>query len=814
MPRRLLTLVLTLLCGILCAPALAQDVQEPSPLDPFEGRPIFEVVLRVPDDGGFRPLDPRREALARNQIGARPGAELRRQVIEDDLSKLNRLGEFGSIQVGVELVEQGWVRLIYTVSPQPKILAVAFAGNDEISDQDLLEIAGRLQGAPVSEEAIQQVARELENFYRSKGFNQVQVSPITDDLEDTGTLYFQVIEGLRLRITGVRFTGNSAFGARELRTAIKTRQRDTFGLLEKGRLDTYQVDLDTASLARYYKDRGYLEARVARRFIYAPNGREVIVEFIIKEGPRYTVRHISVEFEDVVGDVSRFSEAQVRGLIPLKTGDVYSERRLDESVEAVYAAYVELGHIDCRVTEALFPDTVDPLVDIELRVQEGPRFRTGEVLIQGNDVTRMEVILRETQLRPGRWLSGHLVRQVPGSAKDETERRLEATRLFGPQGRPDVRVTIQNPDPAEPEYRDVLVEVEETNTGSIGFGAQVSSDLGLFGRVSLTQRNFDITDTPDSLGELFTGGAFRGAGQTAELILQPGTEYQEYLARFVEPHLMETNYSLSLTALYRQREYRDFDEVRYGGRFGLGRRFGSRWRGSLRLRAEQVGIFDIDADAPTDFFDTQGYNPLLGIGVDLTRETFDDPFRPSRGTRIGLEAEQVFSDDQSFQKLGAVHLAYITLREDAVGSRTVLSLRTRADWIPQDQADVPFYERYSQGGSGFRGFGVRGIGPVGVRNDTGEPGSDQVGGVWSFFWGPEVQQPLFSENFAVALFVDTGTVEEEVTFDNYRVSVGFGFRIYIPQLSPVPLALDFGFPILKEDTDEERLFTFTADIPF
>ena len=35
----------------------------------------------------------------------------------------------------------------------------------------------------------------------------------------------------------------------------------------------------------------------------------------------------------------------------------------------------------------------------------------------------------------------------------------------------------------------------------------------------------------------------------------------------------------------------------------------------------------------------------------------------------------------------------------------------------------------------------------------------------------------------------------------------------LPQLSPAPLAFDFGFPIVKEDTDDKRLFTFDIDLP-
>jgi outer membrane protein insertion porin family len=44
--------------------------------------------------------------------------------------------------------------------------------------------------------------------------------------------------------------------------------------------------------------------------------------------------------------------------------------------------------------------------------------------------------------------------------------------------------------------------------------------------------------------------------------------------------------------------------------------------------------------------------------------------------------------------------------------------------------------------------------------------------------------------------------------------VGVGLRLKVSALSPVPLAFDFGFPIVKEDGDRSRIFTFNVDIPF
>ena len=45
-------------------------------------------------------------------------------------------------------------------------------------------------------------------------------------------------------------------------------------------------------------------------------------------------------------------------------------------------------------------------------------------------------------------------------------------------------------------------------------------------------------------------------------------------------------------------------------------------------------------------------------------------------------------------------------------------------------------------------------------------------------------------------------------FDNYAVSVGFGVRFTVPMLGPVPIALDFGFPMSKPAGDMTQVFNF------
>jgi len=40
------------------------------------------------------------------------------------------------------------------------------------------------------------------------------------------------------------------------------------------------------------------------------------------------------------------------------------------------------------------------------------------------------------------------------------------------------------------------------------------------------------------------------------------------------------------------------------------------------------------------------------------------------------------------------------------------------------------------------------------------------------------------------------------------VTLGAGLRIYIPAMGPAPIALDFGVPVAREDTDRIENFSF------
>lgn len=789
-------------------------------LEPYEARPIREVVIR-----GLKTVD---LGMVNNQVRSRAGTPLSAQLVREDVQRINRLSRFARISAQVRPLGEGAggaVDLIFDLTEAHIVTDVQAVGNRQVPDADIAAQVNILKGTQVEEYQIGAAINRIQRLYREKGYYLATVTVDPKELEERGVVLFRINEGERVKVTDIRFEGNKAFEPRQLAPALKTK---IAGLFESGPVDNEQLDKDVAALVEFYRDRGYLDIRADRQLTFAPNGKEAIVTFLVDEGRLYTLRSVKVAIMTPAGQPQRekdgsftqptvLSREQIAGLMEIKVGDAYSALKIRRSVDSIRNAYAQMGYAESRVAKAELRDEKQPEVDLLMLVREGGPSRTGEVRIGGNTLTRSDVILGELDdLRPDRPLDLS-TRRVGERQVLEVEDRLNSTRLFEPTS---PKLTVQPEDPSRPGYRDALLELKETDTGSLGFGAGVSSDLGLIGSITLKQDNFDHTDWPDSFSEFAAGRAFRGGGEKFVLELAPGTETQSYLLSLSDPTAFDSDYSTGGSVYYRTREYDEFDEARAGAGLTVGRRFGTRWVGNLTFRYNNIDITNIEDGSAEDLYEVEGQSELTGLGVNLTRTTIDNRFRPTKGTRIELGAERVgaFGGDYDFTKLRAEHTVYFPIDEDFFGRKTVVSLKTEVQYIPEGQDSAPLFERYYLGGNSFRGFRFRTISPKGYEppppQGDGSLTSDPVGGIFSFFWGPEIEKPIVDNLLAVTVFLDTGTVDEEVTFENYRISGGFGLRLYVEALSPAPLAFDFGFPILRQEGDRERVFSFKIDIPF
>jgi outer membrane protein insertion porin family len=797
MGQRITFVLLILLVGLV-GRAGAQGVDA-------TGRPVAEI--RIVGVSG------QTEQLVRNQITLRSGDPFDQQVVAQDIQNLTRLGRFSQIFVDIEPNDDGSVDVIYRLTPQQLLSDVQVVGNKALDDEQLLEAVLLRPGDAQDDYLIQHGRRQIIEKYREAGHYLADVQVDEEMLSDNQVLIYRVREGPRVKVRGVRFDGNETFTARQLKSKIRT--RPYMFIFEKGELSEEQLQQDVGRLRDFYEQRGYLEARVGRRVELSADQKDAVVVFMIDEGPQYTVA--SIDF-DIRGQAI-FPEQEMRQAMQLNQGDVYSVDRVRGSVEALENLYGRLGYLmvdrpdrpireggstTIAIERSFHAD--QPKVDLVVRINEGKPYTVGNVVVRGNMQTRDKVVRRQLRgLEPGR--------RFDRPSIEHSQKRLTRSALFR-----EADITVQG----EPEQtdRDVLVEVKEARTGSLSFGAAVSSDAGLLGAIDFRQRNFDIADWPRSWGELFSGQAFRGAGQTFAVSIQPGNRVSLYSVSFSEPYLNDSDYFLNTSLFLRQRDYEegegDFDEERLGGSLGLGKRFGDVWSASIRADFEQIEISEIASDAPVDVFAVEGDNQLDSLGLYFTRNTTDDRIFPTRGSILtfGVGRTGVITDDFQFTRATVRYRKFWTVDEDFFGRKTIFSARVESGLILEED-EAPIFERFYAGGHrSFRGFRYRGVGPRGIRNDTRTVGDDPVGGDWMFLFGMEYNFPIVQEYVRGVFFMDSGTVEDDLSFDEYRVSLGGGVRLIVPFLGQAPFAFDLAYPIVKEEFDEQRLFSFSVDLPF
>lgn len=716
-----------------------------------------------------------------SKVRTREGQIFDSAVVSRDTERIAQLKEVKYSYYNTALVEDG-VNLTFVVIERSIVKDVRFTGNKDFSDKTLLKKAAISRGSYLDAVEAEDVRKALEDFYRKEGYAFVEIELDREKLAES-IAHFRITEGPRVKIADVSFEGNKTLKSGSLKRAVKTRERKFWFWRRYYRPDFLNDDIITIQKA--YQKRGHLDADIEIQTEFSDNQRWVYITFVIDEGPRYTIADINLE------NVSHFEPERLLEEIKVESGDTYNKTRVQSAVKNITNVYRQAGFVDAQV-QLNRTFTADNKVILTYSVTPGERFRIGEVTITGNQETQDRVIRRildEYDFTPGKWYDAETAK---GDGTGYLEKVVRRTAVLE-----DARISARSGGSGR---KDADVSVEEGRTGSVMVGAGIASDSGVIGQLVYQQRNFDISDKPESLKELFTGEAYKGGGQTLRISLQPGTRVSQYSVSFTEPYLNDKPTSLNLSGSSWERGRESYDEGRTKGYMGLEKRYKSGWRRSIDFRLENVDVDDLEDDAPKEIVDVKGGNLLAGVKLGFGRDERDDKYSPNSGYSFNVNYEQL-AGDHTFGILQAVHRNYKTIYEDLAERKTVLSTKILAGTVV---GDAPPFEKFYAGGSGtygIRGFDYRGISP---RSGSG---NDPIGSDWIFLANSEVAVPLFSENFSGLIFVDSGMVDE----GGYRASVGVGVEIEIPRwFGPVPMRFELAAPFMKDGEDETRAFSFSV----
>lgn len=737
----------------------------------------------------FQGLDRIDEGYVRNQMRTRAGEPYRAAQVAEDVSRLYRTGRFQDVRATPQRVD-GQVDLVVVLSERPLVQSIEVVGGEKYAAKDLLKGLEFAVGDPIDRFLINQGREQVERKYREDGHAFVEVTIDEEALRNEQRVVYQVVEGPRVKIREVRFEGNTAYPPQRLLKLINN-TKTYIWILRKGQYDPEGAERDAANLQTFYREHGFLEAEVSYRSEFLDEARQRLrVVFVINEGVRYRVKEIRT-----VGN-SVLTNEQVFGLMKLKAGDYFDAFKLKADVEAIVSEYGRIGHIYAQVSPTrVFAEEPEQVL-VTLRIAEGGRFYFGRIEVNGNEFTQDKCVLRELKFYP---------EDVYDTSKTKAaEQRLKETQLF-------TEATI-TPVGTGPDVRDVTVEVKENpRTNNFLLGAGYGSDNGLVGNIVLENTNFDIADWPRNATEFFKGRSFRGAGQTARIQLEPGTEVLRFRLDFREPYLLDQPIGLSTGAYFFERDRGPYTEERLGLKWGFDHRFEEgilkNWTAGIGFRNEYVDINDVEFLAAREIREDEGDTYLSSVEPWLVHNTTDSVFNPTKGHkfRLGWEQYGVMGGD-FFSSLTASYVQHWTVFTDAEDRKHVLSLRVSGGQI---FGDAPVYERFYAGGIGsMRGFAFRGISPRSGWRD------DAVGGEFTVLTGAEYTVPLYEDIIRGVGFLDMGTVERDFGISTWRASVGAGIRLTLPFFGTIPMEFDVAYPFAKDDDDDTQVFSFYIGLPF
>ncbi len=168
-------------------------------------------------------------------------------------------------------------------------------------------------------------------------------------------------------------------------------------------------------------EKGYEFAEVTPTVEPLPAGPKLVkVVFDVKEGPQVKVRAINFNGNQEVSDRAlgrQMKGPQAHGFLSFITGKgKYQEAKFEEDAEKIVEYYRNKGYITARVGQPeikVLEDSADGevrWVELNVPIDEGPRYKVGEFTFAGNDVIKTEFLAPLFKLNKGDWYSDKPIR--------------------------------------------------------------------------------------------------------------------------------------------------------------------------------------------------------------------------------------------------------------------------------------------------------------------------------------------------------------------------------------------------------------------
>ena len=683
--------------------------------------------------------------------------------------------------------------LVVSVVERPAISEINFVGQKEFDKdklRDALKQTGLAQGRIFDRSLLEKAEQELKNQYLSRGKYGVEIATVVTPLErNRVAITFNITEGPVAKIRQINVVGNKVFKEDELQDLMVLRTPGVLTWYSKN--DQYskqKLEGDLESLRSYYLNQGYLEFTIdSTQVAISPDKKDIYLTVNVTEGEKFTVSDIKF-----AGDLL-LPEEQLRKMLKLKKGDVFSREKLTESTKLIVDRLGDDGYAFANVNPVPEIDRAKKQVAFTLYVDPGRRVYVRRINISGNTTTRDEVVRREMRQLEGGWYSTEKLKR--------SKVRIDKLGFFS-----EVNVDTVNV-PGSADQVDVEVKVVERPTGNLLFGIGYSTAEKVILSGSISQSN------------LF------GTGNALSLQVNSGSINQIYALSFTNPYFTDDGVSLGWDIYKRNVDATELSGVTpyKTSTLGTGLRSGvpiteyDTINYGLAVERTHVETFPTSPPQYIDFVNEFGEtNTALIATAGWSRDGRDSAIYTTAGLlqRLTFEVAVPPADLRYYRT---------TYRADwwhPIGRENVIQLSGQIGYADGYQGKpLPFYKNFYIGGIGsVRGYETSAIGPKDSLGNALGGQSMAVANVEYYFPMPGLQK---DKSVRLSVFTDAGLVSGTpgptppptpvFDFGETRYSVGVGLSWF----SPVgPIKISIAKALNAKPEDRTQMFQFSLGTVF
>jgi len=683
--------------------------------------------------------------------------------------------------------------LVILVQERAAISQINFNGNKSFPSDKMkegLKQIGLAEGLIFDKSMLDRAEQEIKRQYLSQGKYGATVKASTSPLErNRVAIRFDIEEGAISKIRNINVVGNQAFTTDQLREQFKLTTPDWMTWWSKN--DQYskqKLTADLETLRSFYMNQGYLEFNIdSTQVSITPDKRDIYITVNITEGEKYTVTDVKVAGETII------TEDEVRKLITLNSGETFSRQKITESSKAIGDRLGNDGYAFSNVNAIPDVNKEKHTVAFTFMVDPGRRVYVRRINLTGNTRTRDEVLRREMRQLESAWYGADKITR--------SKQRLERLQYFSD-------VNVETPAvPGTTDQVDLNVNVTEKSTGSIMFGAGLSSAEGVVLGVTVNQNNF------------------LGTGNRVAAQVNTGRINTIYSLSYTDPYFTPDGISRSFNVYRRDVDTSylrtgTYKTSSYGAGVSFGMPLNERDSVSAGLTFDYTQV-DLEATSPTRYKLYCGSQTSLGcenntlmLNLGWVHDTRDNVLFPNNGvlqrisTEIGLPGL-----DLQYYKLEYKHSWYKEINKNL----TFMLNGEMGYGDTYGSKDYPFFKNFYIGGvNSVRGYQTSAIGP---REVDAVSGNDfAVGGTKRLLGNAEIYFPIpgmkDSKQLRLSTFLDAGSVyasSDPINLADLRYSTGLGISWYSP-FGPIKLVL--AKALNAKDTDRTQILQFQLGSQF